>query len=184
MMDSVFILIKFGVFFLNLRPYLFLTVGSRSDGRCFPAYLAHLPGQDRDAVSVLKDPAIAPPPRTRTPSPAHGGPGSNPGAIQFSFFLHQIGAPIPSYRLPCPPAECGTRPPPPPPGRAPSPAFARVPPAGSGRAPAGCWIRSPPPPPGRAPSPASACGLRPPPGCARPAASLRACIALSLSPET
>ena len=54
-MDSVFILIKLGVFLQNLRPYLFLAVGSRSDDRCFSAYVAHLTGLDRDAVSVLKD---------------------------------------------------------------------------------------------------------------------------------
>ena len=39
----------------NLRPYLFLTVGSRSDDRCFPGYVAHLSYQNRDAVSVIKD---------------------------------------------------------------------------------------------------------------------------------
>jgi len=56
-MDSVFILTKLGVFLQNLRPYLFLTVGSRSDGRCFPAYVAYLSDQNRDAVSVIKDEA-------------------------------------------------------------------------------------------------------------------------------
>ena len=39
-MDSVFILIKLRVFLQNLRPYLFVAVGSRSDGRYFPAYVA------------------------------------------------------------------------------------------------------------------------------------------------
>ena len=34
-MDSVFILTNLGVFLQNLRPYLFLTVGSRSDGQYF-----------------------------------------------------------------------------------------------------------------------------------------------------
>jgi len=154
-------------------------------------------------------PAIAPPPRTRTSSPAHGGPGSNPGATQFSFFLHQIGAPIPSYRLPCPPAECGIRPPPPP-GRAPSPASARAPPADSGRRrdvrtlrpPAGPRLRAPvvlrrlmdpassrarprmPPPLTRA---AAAHPHRPPPPRTCPrrlTPRALACIALSLSPET
>ena len=37
-MDSVFILTKLGVFLQNLRPNLFLTVGSRSDGQYFRSW--------------------------------------------------------------------------------------------------------------------------------------------------